>query len=79
MNGLETISLLMAAYFAVFAEASTSGLRSLLGAQLDLLPALAIIAASDIGFALALSLSSPWAGAIANVARHTRALASIFL
>ncbi|MEK7684506.1 MAG: hypothetical protein AAB466_03700 [Verrucomicrobiota bacterium] len=42
MNWLSTIALLMAAYLSVFAEAFCSGVRQMLGAQIDLLPALMV-------------------------------------
>lgn len=50
MSGVRTSLILLAAFLAVFAEASFSGLRNLLGAQIDLLPALMVCASlgSDI-------------------------------
>jgi rod shape-determining protein MreD len=45
MNAFNTILILAAAFLAVFGEAAFSGLRHLLGAQVDLLPALMVCAA----------------------------------
>ena len=45
MNILSTILILSAAFLAVFAEAALPGLRRLLGAQVDLLPAIMVYAA----------------------------------
>lgn len=45
MNYLNSILVLLTAFLAVFAEAVFSGPRNLLGAQIDLLPALMIYAA----------------------------------
>src|SRR5579863_8359498 len=45
MNVLNTIILLGTAFVAVFLEASCDGFRHLLGAQIDLLPALMVYAA----------------------------------
>ena len=45
MNWLKPILLLAAAFLAVFWEAAFGGLRNLLGAQVDLLPALMVYAA----------------------------------
>lgn len=44
MNWYNTVSVLAAAFLAVFWEAAFSGLRHFLGAQLDLLPALVVYA-----------------------------------
>ena len=49
MNWLNTILILGAALLAVFWEAAFNGLRFLLGAQLDLLPALMVYAALSAG------------------------------
>ena len=51
MNWLNTILILGAALLAVFWEAAFNGLRFLLGAQLDLLPALMVYAALTTGIA----------------------------
>lgn len=45
MNLLNTILIFAAAYLAVFGEAAFPGLRHLLGAQVDLLPAIMVYAA----------------------------------
>jgi rod shape-determining protein MreD len=45
MNAFNTILILAAAFLAVFGEATFPGLRHLLGAQVDLLPALMVCAA----------------------------------
>lgn len=45
MTWLNTISVLAAAFLAIFWEAAFPGLRHLLGAQIDLLPALMVYAA----------------------------------
>src|SRR5438094_1741843 len=44
MNWLNTILVLLVAYLAVFWEAAFNGVRHLLGAQIDLLPALMVYA-----------------------------------
>ena len=44
MTALNTILLLLAAFLAVFWEAAFNGVRHLLGAQIDLLPALVVYA-----------------------------------
>jgi rod shape-determining protein MreD len=44
MTALNSILILLAAFLAVFGEASFNGLRHLLGAQIDLLPALVVYA-----------------------------------
>lgn len=44
MNSLHTVLILVVAFFAVFFEAWFDGLRHILGAQIDLLPALLIYA-----------------------------------
>jgi rod shape-determining protein MreD len=51
MNVLNTILLLLAAFLAVFVQAAFSGVRNLLGAQIDLLPALVVYASLTTGFA----------------------------
>jgi hypothetical protein len=45
MNWLNTICILVVAFFAVFAEGAFGGVRRVLGAQIDLLPALMVYAA----------------------------------
>jgi len=49
MSGLNTILILLIAFLAVFWEAWDSGVRNLLGAQIDLLPALVAYAALSQG------------------------------
>jgi hypothetical protein len=49
MNLFPFIKVLLAAYLAVFWEGAFSGLRNLLGAQIDLLPALMVYAALYAG------------------------------
>jgi len=49
MNWLNTAFILGTAYLAVFGEAAFSGLRHLVGAQIDLLPALMVYAALCTG------------------------------
>src|SRR5262249_26963958 len=44
MPALNSILILLAAFLAVFGEAAFNGLRHLLGAQIDLLPALVVYA-----------------------------------
>ncbi len=44
MNWLNSILILLAAFVAVFLEATFDGVRHLLGAQIDLLPALIVYA-----------------------------------
>jgi hypothetical protein len=51
MNALQTILILAAAFLAVFAEAVFPLFRNLLGAQIDLLPALMIYAALNTNVA----------------------------
>lgn len=51
MNLLQTILIFAFAYLAVFGEAAFPGLRQLLGAQVDLLPALMVYAALNVGLA----------------------------
>jgi hypothetical protein len=49
MNPFQTILILAAAFLAVFAETVLSAPRSLLGAQIDLLPAIMVYAALNAG------------------------------
>lgn len=49
MNGLHTIVILVAVFLAVLWEAAFPGLRHLLGAQIDLLPAIIVYAALRAG------------------------------
>jgi cell shape-determining protein MreD len=58
MNWLNTIFILLGALLAVFWEADFSGVRNLLGAQVDLLPALMVYASlsSGIGTVAALAV-----------------------
>ena len=49
MNPLNSILILVAAFLAVFAEAAFNGIRHLLGAQIDLLPALVVCASLRAG------------------------------
>ena len=51
MNWPTTIFVLVAAFFAVFAEAAFGGLHRVLGAQIDLLPALMVYASLCAGLA----------------------------
>lgn len=63
MNWLNTIIILAAAYLAVFWEAAFRGLRPLLGAQIDLLPALVVYAALSadlVTVALLAALGGLW-------------------
>ncbi len=63
MNWLNTIALLLAAYLAVFLESYVRGLRNLLGAQIDLLPALVVYASLTGGIstvALVATLGGFW-------------------
>jgi rod shape-determining protein MreD len=50
MNWLHSILILATAFIAVFFESSFSGLRSVLGAQIDCLPALMVYAGLSNGF-----------------------------
>jgi rod shape-determining protein MreD len=50
MTALHPILILLAAFLAVFGEAAFNGLRHLLGAQVDLLPALVVYAALAADF-----------------------------
>jgi len=49
MNEFHTIAILLAAFLAVFAQTSFGGLREILGAQVDLLPALVVYASLRSG------------------------------
>jgi rod shape-determining protein MreD len=49
MTALNSILVLAAAFLAVFAEAAFNGIRHLLGAQIDLLPALVVYASLSAG------------------------------
>src|SRR5947207_2858774 len=49
MTPLNSILILLVAFLAVFCEAAFSGFRNLLGAQIDLLPALVVYAALSTG------------------------------
>jgi hypothetical protein len=49
MGTLNSILILLVAFLAVFCEAAFNGLRGLLGAQIDLLPALMVYAALSTG------------------------------
>jgi rod shape-determining protein MreD len=50
MNWLNSILILLAAFVAVFLEASFNGVRHFLGAQIDLLPALVVYASLSSNF-----------------------------
>src|SRR6266550_2728378 len=63
MNWLNTISILLIAFMAVFLESYVRLLRNLIGAQLDLLPALMVYAGLSAGIstvALLATLSRLW-------------------
>lgn len=49
MSTLNSILILLVAFVAVFCESAFGGIRSLLGAQIDLLPALVVYAALSTG------------------------------
>jgi rod shape-determining protein MreD len=49
MSTLNSILILLVAFLAVFCESAFGGIRSLLGAQIDLLPALVVYAALSAG------------------------------
>jgi rod shape-determining protein MreD len=51
MTALNSILILLTAFLAVFGEAAFTGLRHLLGAQIDLLPALVVYASLSANFA----------------------------
>jgi hypothetical protein len=57
MNWLNTSAILAAAYLAVFLESQLSGLRWLLGAQIDFLPSLMAYAALSSGLATVVLLA----------------------
>jgi hypothetical protein len=57
MNFLNTILIFAAAFLAVFGEAVFSGVRHLLGAQIDLLPAIMVYAALNANLATVASLA----------------------
>ena len=59
MNWLNTIFILVASFLAVFWEAAFQGFRHVLGAQLDLLPALMVYAAlsAELGTIVTLALA----------------------
>ena len=61
MNLLDTIAVLVVAFLTVFIEASFNIVRDLLGAQIDLLPALVVYASLSSGM-LTLALVSVWGG-----------------
>jgi rod shape-determining protein MreD len=52
MNALQTILIFAAAFLAVFGEAALPGFRNLLGAQIDLLPAIVVYAALNADIAV---------------------------
>ena len=58
MNAINSILILIAAFLAVYWEAAFSGVRSLLGAQIDLLPALIVYSslATNLGTLTLLSV-----------------------
>ena len=63
MNWLNTIAILLLAYLAVFLESYFRGLRNLVGAQIDLLPALMVYASLSAGIstvALLATLGGLW-------------------
>ena len=67
MNVFKTILILVFAFLAVFGEATLSAPRSLLGAQVDLLPALMVYAALNAGLptiALLAVLGGVWFDAL---------------
>jgi cell shape-determining protein MreD len=61
MNWLNTVLILGAAFLAVFWEAAFSGLRRLLGAQIDLLPPLMVYAGLCAGLPT-IALLAAWGG-----------------
>jgi hypothetical protein len=61
MNWLNTILMLGTAFLAVFWEAAFSGLRRLLGAQIDLLPSLMVYAGLSAGLPT-IALLAAWGG-----------------
>jgi len=63
MNWLNTIAILLIAFLAVFMESYFRGLRNLVGAQIDLLPALMVYASLSAGIstvALLATLGGLW-------------------
>jgi rod shape-determining protein MreD len=61
MNALNSILILIAAFLAVFWECAFNGLRVLLGAQVDLLPALVVYASLSAGL-ITMSLTAIMGG-----------------
>jgi cell shape-determining protein MreD len=57
MNWLNTILVLIAAFLAVFLEATVNGLRHLFGVQVDLLPSLVVYASLSTGLVTVALLS----------------------
>jgi len=57
MNWLNTILVLIAAFLAVFLQATVNGLRNLFGAQVDLLPSLIVYASLSTGLTTVALLS----------------------
>src|SRR2546427_12179292 len=63
MNWLNTIAILLVAFLPVFLESYFRGLRNLVGAQIDLLPALMVYAGLNAGIstvALLATLGGLW-------------------
>jgi len=63
MNWINTVAILAAAFLAVFLESYYRGLRNLLGAQIDLLPALVVYSSLSAGIftvALLSTLGGIW-------------------
>ena len=63
MNWLNTIAILLIAFLVVFLESYFRGLRNLVGAQIDLLPALMVYASLSAGIstvALLATLGGLW-------------------
>ncbi len=57
MNWFTSISILLAAFLAVFWQALFPGIRNLLGAQIDLLPALMVYTSLSAGFGTVILLA----------------------
>src|SRR5215510_13351849 len=57
MKWLDTIFILLTAFLAAFGEAAFQGIRHLLGAQIDLLPALVVYASLSAGLGTVVSLA----------------------
>lgn len=57
MNVLQSILIFAAAFLAVFGEAALPGFRNLLGAQIDLLPAIMVYAALNANLAIVAALA----------------------